>query len=109
MQRQPRPLLPIRVKIDASQSAVIKKLIGFDVAFGSSTDLTAPTSNFRFALEGGLKSDIAPCRVWATNGHSGSLKRHQKANIWQEFASRARFTNVLQFVPSRADRGAMCE
>jgi hypothetical protein len=36
-----------------------------NVRFGSSTDLTAPTSNFRFALESGLKSDIVPCPVSA--------------------------------------------
>jgi len=32
---------------------------------GSSTDLTAPKSNFRFAPENGLKSDIASCPGWA--------------------------------------------
>ena len=30
-----------------------------DVRVGSSTDLTAPKSNFRFTPESGLKSDIA--------------------------------------------------
>jgi hypothetical protein len=39
-----------------------------DVAFGSKADLTAPKSNFRFAPESGLKSDIMACPLGAMNG-----------------------------------------
>jgi hypothetical protein len=35
---------------------------------GSSTDLTAPKSDFRFTPESGLKSDIRPCPVRANTG-----------------------------------------
>jgi hypothetical protein len=39
-----------------------------DVAYGSSTDLTAPKFDFRSSPESGLKSDIEPCPVRANNG-----------------------------------------
>ena len=43
-----------------------------DVSHGSKADLTGPKSDFRFTLESGLKSDIAPCPFRANNG-SGEL------------------------------------
>src|ERR1700741_5059753 len=39
-----------------------------NVRNGSSTDLTAPKSNFRSSPESGLKSDIAPCPKRANFG-----------------------------------------
>src|SRR5712675_235394 len=38
-------------------------------AWVSSTDLTAPKSNFRFTPESGLKSDIRPCPKSAIDRH----------------------------------------
>jgi len=43
-------------------------LYGGNVAYGSKADLTPPKSDFRFAPESGLKSDIAPCPFGAMNG-----------------------------------------
>src|SRR6478752_9394568 len=40
-----------------------------DFRNGSSTDLTAPKSNFRSSPESGLKSDIAPCPKSANRRH----------------------------------------
>jgi hypothetical protein len=39
-----------------------------EVRSGSKAALRAPTSNFRFAPDSGLKSDIAPCLKSANNG-----------------------------------------
>ena len=35
-------------------------------------------SNFRFALESGLKSDIAPCRVWGQQATSFNVRVRQQ-------------------------------
>jgi hypothetical protein len=48
-----------------------------DVRVGSKAALTAPKSNFRFAPEGGLKSDITPCPKRANKG----LKHRTKSNF----------------------------
>ena len=39
--------------------------------YGSKAALTAPKSDFRFAPEGGHKSDITPCLGSAINGSEG--------------------------------------
>jgi hypothetical protein len=44
------------------------------VGLGSSTDLTAPKSNFRSSPESGLKSDIGPCPFRANSRHSQSFQ-----------------------------------
>ena len=54
-------------------------MIGVDFdRLGSSTDLSAPKSNFRFAPESGLKSDTALRPGWANNGlmHRGKQRRY---------------------------------
>jgi hypothetical protein len=42
-----------------------------EVSSGSKADLTAPKSNFRFALESGLGLDIAPGQKCAKTRHLG--------------------------------------
>ena len=45
-----------------------------NVRIGSSTDLTAPKSDFRFTPESGLKSDIGPCPFRAKFGSSRLIR-----------------------------------
>jgi hypothetical protein len=47
-----------------------------DVRSGSKADLTAPKSYFRFTLESGLNSDIAPCPKSAISGLMHRSKQH---------------------------------
>jgi len=63
-----------------------------DVSHGSKADLTGPKSDFRFTLESGLKSDIAPCPFRAMSDQSingAELKRlTQKAVSHLRFAQK---------------------
>src|SRR5258706_7236000 len=59
---------------------------------GSSTDLTAPKSNFRFTPESGLNSDIAPCPVRANSGSrtcsqsdNSVSRKHQSCATYAEW------------------------
>jgi hypothetical protein len=45
----------------------------FNVADGSKAALTAPKSDFRFTLESGLNSDIAPCPKGAISGRGKTV------------------------------------
>jgi hypothetical protein len=59
---------------------------GIEVAFGSSTDLTAHKLDFRFTPESGLRADIAPCPFRAIDG---LMRRHKQHFISPTDGSRA--------------------
>jgi hypothetical protein len=59
------------------QSTLVAIGIGRHVRVGSKADLTAPKSDFRFAPESGLKSDIPPCPFRANFGSNPDAMRRK--------------------------------
>jgi hypothetical protein len=57
-----------------------------DVRFGSKAALTAPKSNFRFAPESGLKSDVAPC---PKSAKSRLMHRNKKGDLSDHLSAHA--------------------
>ena len=64
------------VALTAGTNAASQMRCAAQDGYGSKAALRAPTSNFRFAPDSGLKSDIAPCLKSAMNGLMRRSKRH---------------------------------
>jgi hypothetical protein len=52
-----------------------------NVRVGSKAALTAPKSDFRYALESGRNSDIAPCPFGATSGLIYRSIQHKQISL----------------------------